>query len=112
MADEKLEIEVLSMNSIVFQLPETGDIVVDVLVNYFNDTENNVVSEAWLHPESQKAMMFLADVCSFANNGQTDDQIEDRLLDYYSASETFQESASALLSGDYDYFTKADNEER
>lgn len=86
--------------------------LVDVSVNYFTDTEGNVVSEAWLHPENQKAMMFLADVCSFANNGQTDDQIEDRLLDYYSSSETFQESASALLNGNYDYFTKTNDEER
>lgn len=61
MADEKLEIEVLSMNNFVFRLPETGNIVVDVSVNYFKDTENNVVSEAWLHPEFQKAMMFLCE---------------------------------------------------
>lgn len=104
MADEKLEIEVLAVNSFVFRLPETGNIVVDVSVNYFKDTENNIVSEAWLHPEFQKAMMFLADVCSFANNGQTDEQIEDRLLDYYSSSEDFKNSAVALLNKDYAYF--------
>lgn len=104
MADEKLEIEVLSMKSFVFRLPETGNIVVDVSVNYFKDTENNVVSEAWLHPEFQKAMMFLADVCSFANNGQSDEQIEDRLLDYYSSSEDFKNSVVALLNEDYEYF--------
>ena len=79
MADEKLEIEVLSMNSFVFRLPETGNIVVDVSVNYFKDTENNVVSEAWLHPEFQKAMMFL---CEQRADRRTDRGQAARLLQF------------------------------
>ncbi len=112
MSQDNFEISVLSVKSFVFALPGMGELLIDVSVNYFTDKDGNIVSEAWLHPENQKAMMFLADVCSFADSGQTDDEIEDRLLDYYSASETFQESVSALLSGNSDYFAKAENEER
>ncbi len=104
MANET-EIIIVPVNSFVFALPEMPeDKYIEVTVNYTRDSENNVTSEAWLHEKGNKAVMFLADICSFADNGQTEDEIENRLLEYYNGSEVFSDSVIALLSKDYNYF--------
>ncbi len=96
---------VISMSSFVFALPVLEDKdTIEVTVNYTRDSENRINSEAWLHPVKRKAMMFIADVCSFADNGQTEDEIENWLIDYYGSSDIFANSVNALLSEQYDYF--------
>lgn len=104
METENLTINLIPVNTFVFALPDIPEQVVEVSVNYVRDSENHINSEAWLHSSKHKAMMFLADICSFADNGQSEDDIEDRLLSYYNNSETFIDSVSALLAEQLEYF--------
>ena len=98
------EINIYPISSFIFALPDIDNPTIEVSVNYMRDNENHVNSEAWLHCSNHKATMFLADIYSFADNGQTEDEIEDRLLSYYNNSETFHESVKAVLNEQYDYF--------
>ncbi len=105
METENYTISIIPVNSFVFALPDIPNFTVEVNVNYTRDGENHINSEAWLHSEKNKTTMFLADVCSFADNGESEEEIEDRLLTFYNNSEVFIESVKALLSENYDYFT-------
>lgn len=103
--EENLTINLIPINSFVFALPDLEEQVIEVNVNYTRDNEGHINSEAWLHSSEHKAMMFLADICSFADIGQTEDEIEDRLLSYYNNSEIFVESVRALINEQLDYFS-------
>ncbi|MGN0678649.1 MAG: hypothetical protein ACI4JS_03200 [Oscillospiraceae bacterium] len=102
--NEFAEINVHRVLSLIIELPELPDgIRLDVYILFSNDG-NTVTSEAWLRPSNHKATMFLADINSFADDGQTESEIEDRLLSYYNNSETFLKSVRAVLDEHYGYF--------
>lgn len=105
-----ITIKIYPISAFFFELEEAAnDVSVEVLVNYYiTNNKDNIASEAWLHTSQNKTVMFLADVCSFAYINQSEDEIENYLLDYYNNSETFENSINALLNKQYDYFTLED----
>lgn len=109
--EENLTINLIPVNTFVFALPDITGQIIEVNVNYMRDNDNHINSEAWLHSSKHKAMMFLADICSFADNGQSEDEIEDRLLSYYNNSEAFVDGVSALLAEQLDYFNVEEDSE-
>lgn len=106
----EMEIRIYPISAFIFELEGAANgVSVEVSVNYYiTKDRDNIASEAWLHTSQNKAVMFLADVCSFAYINQSEDEIENYLLDYYNNSETFGSSVKALLNKQYDYFTLDD----
>lgn len=106
----EITIKIYPISAFIFELEGAANgVSVEVSVNYYiTNNRNEIASEAWLHTSQNKAVMFLADVCSFAYMNQSEDEIENYLLDYYNNSETFGNSIKALLNKQYEYFTLDD----
>ncbi len=110
---EEVSVKVYHISSFIFEVfDENHSMIIEGTVNYSaTKGKENIISEAWLHSSKNEAMMYLADTCTFAYRNQTEDEIENYLLDYYHNSEIFAESVAALLAEQYDYFTISKDEE-
>lgn len=99
---EVVQLTIYPISSFVFALPEFPDI--EVRIEYVKTHDENISAEAWVYSHARRTMRFLADVAEFEDNGYSEDELENKLVETFNMSEVFAESVNALVSGDYDYF--------
>lgn len=99
----EVEITVIEKKAFTFILPEANEIEVDI--TYWFDDDGVLHSEAWLHSKDYIGMKFLGDIFEVsASDSMADEEITQYLINVFGSSETFQESVTALLNGQLEYF--------
>lgn len=99
----EVEITVIEKKAFTFLLPEANGIEVDI--SYWFDGDGVLHSEAWLHSEDYIGMKFLGDIFEVsASDSMADEEITQYLINVFGSSETFQESVTALLNDQLEYF--------
>lgn len=104
MNDEQqiVQLTIYSLSAFVFALPEMPEI--EVTVEYTKTHDETISAEAWLYAPERRTMRFLADIAEFEDNGFSESEIENKLVETFNKSEVFADSVAALISENYDYF--------
>lgn len=100
------DIELRPITTYAFAIPALpNDEYVECIISYFYSSRHTIITEAWLHPQKNKLKQYFADLYEFEDyDNLSKEEIINKALIYFNNSETFNDSLSAIIHDDWDYF--------